>query len=55
MHLLLIMNGLFIVIYTIGFSRVFKGVHTYNQIISGLIQGLLISLLPSFIFYQDFF
>ena len=54
-HLLTIMNLLLVAIYFIGFSRVFKGVHSYNQIISGLIQGVLIAMLPSFILYQDLF
>jgi len=54
-HLLFLINTLFIAIYFIGFSRVFKGVHSYNQIISGHIQGVLISLLPSFILYKDLF
>lgn len=49
------MNSLLCVVYFIGFSRVFKGVHSYNQIISGLIQGVLVSMLPSFILYQDLF
>ena len=29
-HLFMILNGVFILIYIIGFSRIFKGVHSYN-------------------------
>ena len=54
-HLLVMMNGLLVALYIIGFSRVFKGFHTYNQIISGLIQGALLALIPSFIIYTDLF
>lgn len=54
-HILLLLNTVFIVVYLIGFSRVFKGVHSYNQIIGGFVEGLLVSLLPSFVFYQDLF
>ena len=54
-QLLVMMNCLLVCLYIIGFSRVFKGYHTYNQIISGLIQGALLALIPSFILYQDLF
>lgn len=30
-------NMALLLTYAVGFSRVFKGVHTYNQIISGLV------------------
>jgi len=36
-HMLLIMNAIFVLIFIIGFSRAFKGVHSYNQIASGMI------------------
>lgn len=35
--LLALINITFLGIYVIGFSRVYKGVHTYNQVISGLV------------------
>lgn len=54
-HLLIMMNCLLVALYVIGFSRVFKGYHAYNQIISGLIQGALLALIPSFIIYRDLF
>ena len=49
------MNLLLVAIYVVGFSRVFKGVHSYNQIITGMVLGVLFSFLPSFILYQDLF
>jgi hypothetical protein len=42
-------------VYVIGFSRVFKGVHTYNQVLSGIIFGSLLALMQCFVFYESFF
>lgn len=39
------LNITFFGIYVIGFSRVYKGVHTYNQILSGLMQGTILALI----------
>lgn len=39
----------------LGFSRVFKGVHTYNQVLSGFVQGVLLGLIQIFVFYEDYF
>lgn len=37
LHILVILNAIFVLIAIIGFSRVFKGVHSYNQIASGFV------------------
>lgn len=47
-------NFALIVIYFIAFSRVLKGVHSYNQIISGIVQGSFLTLMV-IIFYDDLF
>jgi hypothetical protein len=49
------LNLIFTLIYLIGFSRVAKGVHTYNQVLSGLVLGTLMSITQSFILYKPFF
>jgi hypothetical protein len=46
---------LFIILCVLGFSRVFKGVHTYNQVLSGFVQGILLTLIQVFVFYEDYF
>ena len=52
---LTVTNMTMCLIYAIGFSRVFKGVHTYNQVISGLVFGTILSLMQCFVFYQAYF
>ena len=47
-------NVALLLTYAVGFSRVFKGVHTYNQIISGLVQGSLLALIQ-IVLYEDIF
>ena len=42
-------------IYTIGISRLFKGVHTYNQILNGAILGTILSAIICFILYKNLF
>ena len=49
------LNLIFSLIYLIGFSRVAKGVHTYNQVLSGLVLGTLMSIIQSFNLYKPFF
>jgi hypothetical protein len=41
-------------IYAVGISRVIKGVHTYNQIVSGIVQGSLLALAQT-LFYEELF
>lgn len=41
-------------IYAVGISRVVKGVHTYNQIVSGIVQGSLLALAQT-LFYEELF
>jgi len=43
--MMLLLNLTFFGIYVIGFSRVYKGVHTYNQVLSGLMQGTILALI----------
>jgi len=52
---LAVVNSMMIGVYVIGFSRVFKGVHTYNQVLSGIIFGSLMALMQCFVFYESFF
>lgn len=53
--LMLLLNLTFFGIYVIGFSRVYKGVHTYNQVLSGLMQGTILALIQAFVLYEDYF
>ena len=55
MAIILSFNSVFFVVYVIGFSRVFNGVHTYNQIINGFFLGTILGLMQCFIFYEDYF
>lgn len=41
--------------FLLGFSRVFKGVHTYNQVVSGFVQGLLLAAIQMNVFYEFHF
>ena len=43
-----------VVIYAAALSRVLKGVHSYNQVFSGMVQGCLLTLLM-IVFYEDLF
>jgi hypothetical protein len=52
---LTVVNTIMVGIYAIGFSRVFKGVHTYNQVISGLVFGSILALMQCFVFYEPYF
>lgn len=47
-------NLALILVYFVAFSRVLKGVHSYNQIINGIMQGVFLTLLM-IIFYEDLF
>jgi len=49
------LNLIFVFVGLIGFSRVFKGVHSYNQVLSGFMQGAILSMLQCFVFYEDYF
>ena len=55
MPTLVVMNTVMLGIYIIGFSRVFKGVHSYNQVLSGIIFGSIMALLQCFVFYESYF
>lgn len=52
---IVVMNFILFGIYMIGFSRVFKGVHTYNQIVSGAMFGIILAMMQCFVFYDNFF
>lgn len=49
------LNFIFLFVALIGFSRVFKGVHSYNQVLSGFMQGAILAMLQCFVFYEDYF
>ena len=49
------LNVIFLLVSLIGFSRVFKGVHSYNQVLSGFMQGAILAMLQCFVFYEDYF
>jgi hypothetical protein len=49
------LNLVFCVVGLIGFSRVFKGVHSYNQVLSGFMQGAILAMIQCFILYEEFF
>ena len=46
---------IFMFIFILGFSRVFKGVHTYNQVLNGFVQGIILSAIFVFVLYEDIF
>ena len=49
------MNITFVAVNLVGFSRVFKGAHTYNQVFNGLVQGTILALIFGFVLYEDYF
>jgi len=50
-----IMNVVFLGVWIVGFSRVFLGAHTYNQVASGIVQGTILALISSFCIYEELF
>ena len=50
-----VMNITFAVVNLVGFSRIFRGAHTYNQVFNGLVQGTILALIFGFVLYEDYF
>jgi hypothetical protein len=48
-----IIHVVFVVLFIVAFSRVYKGVHSYNQVLSGFIQGLLATAIQILVLYYS--